>query len=178
MFRAINSICGGTNLLKNWLTSLRFFCFNFQVTAQGQVERGKFVVEEYYQTRFEVNVTMPAFFFNSDPYIHGTVMANYTSGAPVRGNLTLRATLYPLRNPLAPPIDRVFTFEESYPFWLPKRIFSFYDDPYNSFATDVNSNNNYYGYNTRQPFLTFVSFFEKHTNVGKLSKMPRHLPTT
>lgn len=39
---------------------------------------------------------MPAFFFNSDAYIHGRVMANYTSGAPVRGNLTLRATLRPV----------------------------------------------------------------------------------
>lgn len=36
---------------------------------------------------------MPAFFFSDDQYIHGTVMANYTSGAPVRGNLTLRAQI-------------------------------------------------------------------------------------
>lgn len=40
---------------------------------------------------------MPAFFFNSDEYISGTVMANYTSGAPVRGNLTLKATIRPIR---------------------------------------------------------------------------------
>ncbi len=35
---------------------------------------------------------MPAFYFDTDPYIRGTVMANYTSGAPVVGNLTLKAT--------------------------------------------------------------------------------------
>lgn len=129
-----------------------------QVIAQGQVEEGIFVVEEYYQTRFEVNVTMPAFFFNSDPYIHGTVMANYTSGSPVRGNLTLRATVFPLRDPRARPIERFFTFEESYPFWLPKRIFSFIDDPYNTFVTDQKSTS-YYGYSTRQPYLAFVSSY-------------------
>jgi len=45
----------------------------------------------------QVNVTMPAFYFDSDRYIHGTVMANYTSGAPVLGNLTLKATFRPIR---------------------------------------------------------------------------------
>ncbi|XP_069361628.1 CD109 antigen [Maniola hyperantus] len=67
-----------------------------RVEALGQVEEAQFLVEEYYQTRFEVNVTMPAFFFNTDQYIHGRIMANYTSGAPVHGNLTLRATLRPI----------------------------------------------------------------------------------
>ncbi|XP_053614245.1 CD109 antigen [Plodia interpunctella] len=70
--------------------------WHIRVEALGQVEETTFLVEEYYQTRFEVNVTMPAFFFNTEPYIHGRVMANYTSGAPVRGNLTLRATVRPI----------------------------------------------------------------------------------
>lgn len=39
---------------------------------------------------------MPAFFFNTETYIHGRIMANYTSGAPVRGNLTLKATIRPI----------------------------------------------------------------------------------
>lgn len=43
---------------------------------------------------------MPAFFLNTDEYIHGLVMANYTSGAPVHGNLTLKAIVRPIR-----PID-------------------------------------------------------------------------
>ncbi|KAL4702373.1 hypothetical protein ACJJTC_018012, partial [Scirpophaga incertulas] len=70
--------------------------WTIRVEALGQVEESQFLVEEYYQTRFEVNVTMPAFFFNTDKYIHGKVMANYTSGAPVHGNLTLRATVRPI----------------------------------------------------------------------------------
>ncbi|XP_005178924.2 CD109 antigen [Musca domestica] len=70
--------------------------WTIRVIAQGQTEESHFTVEEYYQTRFEVNVTMPAYFFNTDPYIYGTVMANFTSGAPVKGNLTLKASLRPI----------------------------------------------------------------------------------
>lgn len=40
---------------------------------------------------------MPAFFFTNEEYIHGIVMANYTSGAPVRGNLTLKAIIRPIK---------------------------------------------------------------------------------
>ncbi|XP_063540497.1 CD109 antigen [Cydia strobilella] len=70
--------------------------WTIRVEALGQTEEAQFLVEEYYQTRFEVNVTMPAFFFNTEQYIHGRIMANYTSGAPVRGNLTLKATVRPI----------------------------------------------------------------------------------
>ncbi|KAG5321487.1 CD109 protein, partial [Pseudoatta argentina] len=102
-----------------------------QVIAQNQVEEKTFLVEEYYQTRFEVNVTMPAFFFDNDPYIYGIVQANYTSGAPVRGNLTLKASFKPLdriRNPSAAiePIERYFNFNEYYPSWF--RILNFYEE--------------------------------------------------
>ncbi|XP_012233435.2 CD109 antigen [Linepithema humile] len=94
-----------------------------QVIAQNQVEEKKFLVEEYYQTRFEVNVTMPAFFFNNDPYIYGIVQANYTSGAPVKGNLTLKAIFKPLERGYNPnvaiePIERFFDFNEIYPSWF------------------------------------------------------------
>ncbi|XP_020798964.1 CD109 antigen [Drosophila serrata] len=70
--------------------------WTIRVIAQGQQEESHFTVEEYYQTRFEVNVTMPAYFFTTDPYIYGRVMANFTSGLPVRGNLTLKATIRPI----------------------------------------------------------------------------------
>lgn len=43
-----------------------------------------------------MNVTMAPFFLSTDQYISGIVMANYTSGAPVRGNLTLKATVRPI----------------------------------------------------------------------------------
>ncbi|KAM8717393.1 hypothetical protein ACLKA7_004140 [Drosophila subpalustris] len=70
--------------------------WTIRVIAQGQQEESHFSVEEYYQTRFEVNVTMPAYFFTTDPYIYGRVMANFTSGLPVRGNLTIKATIRPI----------------------------------------------------------------------------------
>lgn len=69
--------------------------WTIQVIAQGQVEEKTFVVEEYYQTRFEVNVTTPSFIMAGQEYIEGIVMANFTSGAAVTGNLTLRATVEP-----------------------------------------------------------------------------------
>ncbi|XP_054001189.1 CD109 antigen [Hylaeus anthracinus] len=101
-----------------------------QVIAQGQVEEKTFLIEEYYQTRFEVNVTMPAFFFDNDPYIYGTVQANYTSGAPVRGNLTLKASFRSLdrihSEAAQESIDRYFYFDEYYPSWL--KIPSLYDN--------------------------------------------------
>ncbi|XP_037927862.1 CD109 antigen [Teleopsis dalmanni] len=70
--------------------------WTIRVIAQGQQEESHFDVEEFYQTRFEVNVTMPAYFFTTDRYIHGRIMANFTSGHPVRGNLTLKATIRPI----------------------------------------------------------------------------------
>ncbi|KAI4466576.1 macroglobulin / complement [Holotrichia oblita] len=128
--------------------------WKIRVVAQGQIEEATFLVEEYYQTRFEVNVTMPAFFFTDDQYIHGTVMANYTSGSPVRGNLTLKAQIRQIR-PLVrkqSQIDRnyrdpytsydqydnygggfnqpikelYFKFEEDYPFWfnIPEQFYN------------------------------------------------------
>ena len=67
--------------------------WRIRVIAQGQVEENTFIIEEYYQTRFEVNVTMAPFIFTTDYFLEGTVMANYTGGAPVTGNLTLKATV-------------------------------------------------------------------------------------
>lgn len=99
--------------------------WTIQATAQGQVEEYTFRVEEYYQTRFEVNITMPAFFFNTEKYLTGTVMANYTNGAPVHGNLTLKATIQPINKEktyrnldINTVVEKYFSFEESFPFWL------------------------------------------------------------
>lgn len=127
-----------------------------QVIAQNQVEESTFLVEEYYQTRFEVNVTMPAFFFENDPYIYGIVQANYTSGAPVRGNLTLKASFKPIertRNPALAiePVERYFNFNEYYPSWF--RLFNFYEEriPVLRFF-----NGTYHFYYPMQELLNFV----------------------
>uniref|UniRef100_A0A8D8R0S6 CD109 antigen n=1 Tax=Cacopsylla melanoneura TaxID=428564 RepID=A0A8D8R0S6_9HEMI len=107
-----------------------------QVVAQNQVEELKFVVQEYYQTRFEVNVTMSPFFFTTDKYLTGVVMANYTSGGPVDGNLTLKASIHPVvttRLPGAPQvqtIEKYFNFDESYPFWYPRAQYADHQIPH------------------------------------------------
>ncbi|KAF6215686.1 hypothetical protein GE061_000017, partial [Apolygus lucorum] len=108
----------------------RFGNWTIQVVAQKQVEEFVFLVEEYYQTRFEVNVTMPAFFFTTEQYVTGMVMANYTSGGPVSGNLTLKASIRPIRGErdfrntdpsygYSEVVEKYFTFDEAVPFWYP-----------------------------------------------------------
>ncbi|GBN47190.1 CD109 antigen [Araneus ventricosus] len=74
----------------------RFGNWSIRVVAQSQVEEKTIYIEEYYQTPFEVNVTLPAFILESQPHIKVAVTANYTSGAPVTGNLTVRTRLEPL----------------------------------------------------------------------------------
>ncbi|XP_075216528.1 macroglobulin complement-related [Lycorma delicatula] len=98
--------------------------WTIQVVAQGQIEEQTILVEEYYQTRFEVNVTMPPFFLDTQQYLSGTVMANYTSGAPVKGNLTLKATVRPANRKLWRHDEenvyvKYFDLVEETPFWVP-----------------------------------------------------------
>lgn len=101
------------NLIKRWLsrqTNLGAVSLEFQlsdqpvfgrwkieVIAQGQSEIKEFVVEEYYQTRFEVNVSMPTLFKTTDKFIYGDIVANFTSGIPVIGNLSLEIYLSSLK---------------------------------------------------------------------------------
>jgi len=105
------------NLIKRWLSrqtnlgavSLEFQLSNqpvfgkwkVEVIAQGQSEIREFIVEEYYQTRFEVNVEMPTLFKTTDKYIYGDVMANFTSGVPVIGNLTIEIYITSTRNSIS-----------------------------------------------------------------------------
>ncbi|XP_035217287.1 CD109 antigen-like isoform X3 [Stegodyphus dumicola] len=72
--------------------------WTIKVVAQGQVEEKNIYVEEYYQTPFEVNVTLPPFILENQQIITGSVTANYTSGAPVYGNLTVKASIESLHS--------------------------------------------------------------------------------
>lgn len=86
---------------------------------------------------------MPAFFFSTDQYIYGTVMANYTSGAPVRGNLTLKATIRPIK-PIEP--RTITSTRERNP-----------NEP-NGYYPDQNINNQYNDHwPIREKYLNFVS---------------------
>lgn len=63
--------------------------WTIRVFAQGQIQDSHFLVEEYYPQQYEIKVTMPSAFLETEEYIRGSIMANYTSGAPVSGNLTV-----------------------------------------------------------------------------------------
>ncbi|GBN63447.1 hypothetical protein AVEN_177710-1 [Araneus ventricosus] len=53
----------------------RFGNWTIRVVAQGQVEEKTIYIEEYYQTTFEVNVTLPAFILESERHIRCSVAA-------------------------------------------------------------------------------------------------------
>uniref|UniRef100_A0A182NU17 TEP1-F n=1 Tax=Anopheles dirus TaxID=7168 RepID=A0A182NU17_9DIPT len=122
--------------------------WKIRIEAQGQIEEARFNVEEYYQTRFEVNVTMPAFFFNTDRYVYGRIMANFTNGTPVKGNLTLKATIRPIGffNPEAiNQLNRVGnlgrltnTNLQNVPYYLQKTNPDLlYNNPQNTFSSQI-----------------------------------------
>lgn len=67
--------------------------WTIRVSAQGQIQDGHFLVEFYYPQQFEVNVSMPSSFLETDKYIAGSITANFTNGAPVVGNLTITVTV-------------------------------------------------------------------------------------
>ncbi|VVC99103.1 unnamed protein product, partial [Leptidea sinapis] len=115
-------------------------------------------------------------------YIHGRVMANYTSGAPVRGNLTLRATIRPVphyrpRQDLeqrdrvvrvrprgvqpaqhelparaAQPAGPPRLVDEKFPFWMPK------PEPVEFANQNMNNINNYNSYTTS----TNYNYYNNH----------------
>ncbi|KAG8180373.1 hypothetical protein JTE90_025423 [Oedothorax gibbosus] len=105
----------------------RFGNWTIRVVAQGQIEEKTIYIEEYYQTPFEVNVTLPAFIMENEQTIIGSVTANYTSGAPVYGNLTIKARIEPLQAQYKrygqPPESKIFInyFEGHMDFKLPMR---------------------------------------------------------
>lgn len=65
-------------------------------------------------------MTMAPFIFTTDQFIEGSVMANYTGGAPVHGNLTLTAIIRPYRTSnlyikdMSPIAEKYFYFVSSF----------------------------------------------------------------
>lgn len=83
---------------------------------------------------------MPPFFISTDQYIYGQIMANYTSGGPVRGNLTLKATVRPI-GPIDPnkynnryrprPMDRQNQFYD-------QSNYNYGNNPYDNYPQEAN----------------------------------------
>ncbi|XP_015919307.1 CD109 antigen [Parasteatoda tepidariorum] len=70
--------------------------WTIKAVALGQTEETRVLLERWFSHRFDVNVGTDAFVLNSDEYIEGQILANYTSVATVTGNITLRTYLRPL----------------------------------------------------------------------------------
>ena len=68
-----------------------YYATRFGVSGRPQIV-SKAVFTTLTDFSFQTNVSMPAFYFDTDSFIEGTVLSNYSSGAPVVGNLTLQAT--------------------------------------------------------------------------------------
>ncbi|KFM71459.1 CD109 antigen, partial [Stegodyphus mimosarum] len=70
--------------------------WTIRVVALGQIEESKVLLERWFSHRFDVNVGTPTFILNSEEYLEGQILANYTSVATVTGNITLKTFLRPL----------------------------------------------------------------------------------
>ncbi|CAG5133427.1 unnamed protein product, partial [Candidula unifasciata] len=70
--------------------------WNIRVDAFGQTYRRPFIVEEFWEPRFDVNVTAPAYIVDNDTFVvKGHILANQTSGRPCRGNASVTAFFLP-----------------------------------------------------------------------------------
>ncbi|KAL8613871.1 hypothetical protein ACOMHN_032861 [Nucella lapillus] len=73
-----------------------FGTWTVHLNAFGHNYRREFQVEEFWEPRFDVNVSVPTYLIeNSTEYIHGAVLANHTSGRPCKGNASVTAFFMP-----------------------------------------------------------------------------------
>ncbi|XP_068245267.1 CD109 antigen-like isoform X1 [Palaemon carinicauda] len=70
--------------------------WKIRVEATNSFVEHTFIVEEYHRPRFEVEVRIPSWLPSSATFLEGVVVANYTSGAPIAGNVTVRAAVRPV----------------------------------------------------------------------------------
>ncbi|XP_005101039.1 alpha-1-inhibitor 3 isoform X2 [Aplysia californica] len=70
--------------------------WHIRVDAFGHIYRRPFTVEEFWEPRFDVNVSVPAYVMETPTVkIHGVVLANQTSGRPCLGNASISAFFRP-----------------------------------------------------------------------------------
>ncbi|XP_054721683.1 CD109 antigen-like [Uloborus diversus] len=70
--------------------------WTIRAVALSQEEERRVLLERWFGHRFDVNVGTPTFILNSDEYLEGQILANYSSVATVTGNITLKTLLRPL----------------------------------------------------------------------------------
>ncbi|XP_042871742.1 CD109 antigen-like [Penaeus japonicus] len=67
--------------------------WTIRVEATNSFTQHSFTVEEFHRPRFEVEVRVPSYLSADANYLEGVVVANYSSGAPISGNVTVRAAV-------------------------------------------------------------------------------------
>ncbi|XP_048253504.1 CD109 antigen-like [Haliotis rufescens] len=69
--------------------------WSIRVDAFGHTYRKPFVVEEFWEPRFDVNVSVPPYIMDNIQIFQGVVLANQTSGRPVIGEASITLTFKP-----------------------------------------------------------------------------------
>ncbi|KAK7498039.1 hypothetical protein BaRGS_00010627 [Batillaria attramentaria] len=73
-----------------------FGTWHIRVDAFGHQYKQPFQVEDFWEPRFDVNVTVPAYLMeNATTVIRGVMLANHTSGRPCKGNATITVFFRP-----------------------------------------------------------------------------------
>ncbi|BFZ13295.1 hypothetical protein BsWGS_16334 [Bradybaena similaris] len=73
-----------------------FGTWNIRVDAFGHIYRHPFRVEDFWEPRFDVNVSVPPYVMETpDARVRGVVLTNHTSGRPCKGNATITAFFRP-----------------------------------------------------------------------------------
>ncbi|PVD21251.1 hypothetical protein C0Q70_19422 [Pomacea canaliculata] len=73
-----------------------FGTWNIRVDAFGHTYRQPFQVEDFWEPRFDINVTVPPYMVEMPGIvIQGVVLVNHTSGRPCKGNGTITAYFRP-----------------------------------------------------------------------------------
>ncbi|KAL3859107.1 hypothetical protein ACJMK2_009340 [Sinanodonta woodiana] len=69
--------------------------WTIQVDAHGYTYNKSFQVEEYWDVRFDINVTVAPYIFDNMQSVSGSIMSNITTGKPVVGQADILLTIIP-----------------------------------------------------------------------------------
>ncbi|XP_060595854.1 CD109 antigen-like [Ruditapes philippinarum] len=102
--------------------------WSIQVDAYGYEYKKYFQVEEYWDPRFDLNVTTHPYVMDNMDHVRGVLMANITTGKPVMGSADVQITLIPPRDVY--PYDQFYAmnaYRDPWDFSIYPRLYKHYD---------------------------------------------------
>ncbi|KAK6185943.1 hypothetical protein SNE40_008070 [Patella caerulea] len=84
--------------------------WSIRVVAFGHTYRKPFTVEEFWEPRFDVNVSVPPYLTDTAEKISGVMLANQTSGKPVTGNASITMYFKPPNSPAYGDYPYIYRF--------------------------------------------------------------------